>query len=388
MKPLSKVLCVGLCVVLLLAVSLVTPAMARYSKTAYTATLYGDGDGFLYGQTLCATPFVYDFGVYTRGADDSTFTHTVRVVDTALTSGILRFSWDDTTRVNKDISVEIDSEYYTSVQNSGYFDYTVAAENGVLEIPFSLLFSSPAPRTATLDVSFYPDGSDEPTLFARYLLTVVDEETTAAAPAFVAEHTSFLSDTLLMATVTTPENGVWLSPADGTFAAGTRYCTASSANGAVLVRDSAIYLPRTADTASVYVDLSATMRDTRPVSLRVAASDTAYSDTACTPAAHSALSVSLSDAAGVLSAQRPLTVTLTAASALQNFNWQVFRRVDDALIPVTVGEHFTVTAAQNTLTLAAPDGTQPAGTYLLVVTQYHNDYPVLETPIWFFIDYR
>lgn len=388
MKPLSKTLCVSLCVVLLLAVSLVTPTMARYSNTASTATPYGDGDGFLNGQTLSAAPSVYDFGVYTRGVDAGTFTHTVRVVDAALTSGILRFSWDDTTRVNRDIAVHIDSAYYSSVQNSGYVDYTVAAADGVLEIPFSLLFSSPAPRTATLDVSFYPDGSDEPTLFARYLLAVVDEETEGTTPTFVAEHTAFLSDALLMATVTTPESGVWLSPADGTFAAGTRYCAVTCADGAVLVRDSAIYLPRTADTAKVYVDLSATLSGTRPVTLRVAASDTAYSDTACVPAAQPALTVSLSDTAGLLSAQRPLTVTLTACDSLQDFDWQIFRREGDDLLPVTVGEHLTVTAAQNALTLATPDGAQPAGTYLLVVTQYYQDYPVSETPIWFFIDYR
>ena len=388
MKPLSKALCVSVCVVLVLAVSLITPTMARYSNTTYTATAYGNGDSFLNKQTLSATPTVYDFGVYTRSVDVGTFAHTVRVVDADLTSGILRFSWDDTTRLHKDIAVYIDSEHYTSVQNSGYFDYTVSAVNGVLEIPFSLMFSSPTPRTATLDVSFYPDGSDEPTLFARYLLAVVDEDADGESPAFVSADTAFLSDSLLMATVTTPEDGVWLSFADGSFAAGTRYCTASCADGATLVRDSAIYLPRTADTASVYVDLSAAMTDARPVSLRVATSDTAYSDTTCTPAADAALTVSLSDTAGILSAQRPLTVTLSASATLQDSDWQVFRRVGDNLLPVAVGTHFTVTAEGNTLTLTTPDGAQPAGTYLLAVTQYYHGYPVLKTPIWFFIDYR
>lgn len=387
MKPLGKALYVSLCVVLLLAVSLVTPTMARYSNTAYTAILYGDEHFFLSDQTLTPTAAIYDFGIYTQGMEDSTFTHTVRVVDTEPVSGVLRFAWDETTQMNKDIGIDIDIKYYVSMQSSGYSDYAVAAEDGVLEVPFSLLISSPTPRSATLDVSFYPDGSDEPTLFARYLLAVVDKGAERVAPTFVAEHTTFLSDRLLTATVTTPEDGVWLSPDGGTFAAGTRYFTAACADGAVLVRDSALYLPRVADTASVCVDLSATVSGTRPVTLRVAASNTAYSDTTCTPAAP-ALTVSLSDSAGVLSAQRPLTVTLTAASALQNFHWQVFRRVDDDLLPVTVGEHFTVTAEGDTLTLATPDGAQPAGTYLLLVKQYYKDYPVLETPIWFFIDYR
>jgi hypothetical protein len=100
------------------------------------------------------------------------------------------------------------------------------------------------------------------------------------------------------------------------------------------------------------------------------------------------LTVSLSDAAGIVSAQHPLTVILTSCAALQDIDWQIFRRVGDQLMPVTVGTHLTVTASQNILTLATPNGTQPSGTYLLLITQYYNDYPVLETPIWFFIDYR
>ena len=387
MKPLSKALCVSLCIVLLLAVSLIAPTMARYANTDYTATQYGEG--FLKHETLSATTEVYDFGIYTRGIDDTAFTHTVRVVDAVPVAGVLRFAWDDTTRMSKDIAVHIDSEHYTSVQNSGYFDYFVSASDGVLEIPFSLLFSSPSPRQVTLDVSFYPDGADEPTLFARYLLAVVDEDAVGTAPSFVSADTAYLSDSLLMATVTTPADstGVWLSPTGGLFAAGTRYCAASCADGATLLRDSAIYLPRTADTSFVYVDLSAAVND-RPSSLRVAVADALYSDMLCTPLDSASLTVSLSDAAGVLSAQRPLTVTLTACAALQDSDGQVFRRVGDNLLPVTVGDHFTVTAEGNTFTLATPDGAQPAGTYLLVVTQYYHGYPVTKTPIWFFIDYR
>ena len=168
MKPLSKALCVSLCVVLLLAVSLVTPTMARYTNTVHIATPYGEG--LSTAQTLSTTAAVYDFGIYTVGMSDEDFAHTVRVIDTVPVSGVLRFSWDDTTLLHKDIAVLVDSEHYISVQNSGYVDYTVSSSSNVLEMPFSLLISSPEPRQATLDVSFYPDGSDEPTLFARYLL--------------------------------------------------------------------------------------------------------------------------------------------------------------------------------------------------------------------------
>lgn len=403
MKPLSRAVCVSLCAVLLLAASMIAPTMARYSNTTYVATQYGgkSSDG-----TLSATTKFYDFGIYTHGVDAATFAHTVRVVDTAPVSGVLRFAWDDATRLNKDIAVFVDSEHYISVQNSGYFDYSVSSSDNVLEMPFSLLFSSPEPRQVTLDVSFYPDGADEATLFARYFLAVVDEEAVGSTPSFVSADTAFLSDSFLMATVTTPADvaGVWLSTADGVFAAGTCYCTASCADGATLLRDSAIYLPRTAETASVCVDLSVAKIDTQALTMRVAASDTRYSDKVCTPVSASALTVSLSDAAGILSADRPLVVTLTPSAPLQDsdwshrndsaadLSWQLFRRQGDEMVPITEGAHLTVTTAQTqsggTLTLATPGGEQPAGTYLLMVTQYYHGYLVSKTPIWFFIDYR
>lgn len=399
MKPKGKAVWVSLCAVTaVLACSLITPTYARYANVAHSAVVYGDTDP-LVGFTLSADTEEYDFGVYDSDADPSEFTHTLRIVGETAVSGVLRFSWDDTTRVNKDLAVHIDHDYYTSVQNSGYTDYTVSAADGDLQIPFSVMFSSPAPRLAVLDVSWYPEGSDEPTRFARYRLAVADEDAVGDVPAFVAAETAYLSDRLLQVAVTTPAAyaGVQVTSADGVFAAGTRYCSAACPDGATLLRDSALFVPREGDTARVYVDTA------RPVTtLRVAASDTLYSDRAIAGSTEAALTVSLSDAAGILSAAQPLTVTLTEGASLRDgdwshtgdtvdLTWQMWRREDGTMHSVTTGEHLAITAAQNdaggTLTLTT-DGKQPAGTYLLLVTQYYHGYPVLKTPIWVFIDYR
>lgn len=406
MKPFGRALLVGLCAMTaVVSLSLIPPSFARYSNTASTAVTYGRTDT-LQGQTLSADKEIYDFGVYNH-TDASEFAHTVRIRHSAPLSGVLRFSWDDTTRSNKDIAVYIDSRYYTAVQNSGYTDYTVSAADGDLQIPFSLMFSSPAARVAVLDVSWYPNESDEPTLFARYLLTVSAEDAEGTTPSFVAENTVFLTDRLLQVEVTTPADhaGVLLAPADGSFTAGIRYYNNVCANGATLLRDSALFVPRAGDNTRLYVDLSAHLSDNSPLSLRVGVADTFFDTLSCTPPAGKAsLTVALSNGAGIVSADEPLTITLTEAAALRDSDWsqagnspadvtwQIWRREGDALRSVTVGESLTVTAAQNadggTLTVAASDGTQSAGTYLLVVTRYYYGYPVLETPIWFFIDYR
>lgn len=407
MKPL-RYAAIALCTVLaLLVCSLILPTFARYSNTASTAVLFGDDTDLLMGNTLSAATEVYDFGVYTRDTDLAEFTHTLRIVQPSSVSGVMRFSWDDTTRANKDIAVYVDSGYYITVQNSGYTDYTVSAADGVLEIPFSLMFSDPAvDRTAELNVSWYPDGTDEPTLFARYLLGVSASDAVGTVPTFVEENTSFIAQHLLQAEVTTSADyaGVLLSPSDGVFAAGTHYCHTTCPNGATLLRDSALFIPREEDSSRVYLDLSAHLTDNSPISLRVGVTDTVYSDITCTPSSVAALTVKLSHNAAVLSADQPLVVTLTEAVALKDgdwsqagdtpadLQWQIFRREGDAFYPVTVGEKLTVTVSQQedsgTLTVSVPDGAQPAGTYVLVVTQYYDGYPVLKTPVWFFIDYR
>lgn len=407
MKPLCRALLVGLCALTaVIAPSLISPSFARYSNTASTTALYGRTD-VLQGQTLSADTEIYDFGVYNREVDVSEFAHTIRIRHSAPLSGVLRFSWDDTTRVNKDIAVYIDSHYYTAMQNSGYTDYTVSAANGDLQIPFSLMLSSPAARVAVLDVSWYPDEGDEPTLFARYLLTVSAEDAKGTSPTFVAKNTTFLTDRLLQVEVTTPADhaGVLLMPDDGTFAVGTRYYNDACANGATLLRDSALFVPREGDSTRLYVDLSAHLSDNNPMSLCVGLSDTMSDTLSCTPLADTAaLTVALSNGGGIVTADEPLTITLTEAAALRDsdwshtgnnladITWKLWRRDGDTLRSVTVGESLVVTAVQSanggTLTVAVPNNTQPAGTYVLAITQYYNGYPVLETPVWFFIDYR
>lgn len=400
MKPVSRAICVSMAVVVLLACSLITPTMARYSNIDSITAVYGNTGSYLTGQTLTADAEIYDFGVYTRDSDASAFTHTVCVADTAPVSGVLRFSWDTATRSYKDVTVHVDHEHYTDVLNSGYVDYTVSTSGNRLEIPFSLLFSTVSvTRVAELTVSWYPDGGDEPTLFARYLLALVSEDGSGSAPSFVTENTAYITDRLLQVEITTPDDsaGVWISPVGDVFPAGSRYCSTVYPDGVTLLRDSAIFIERTAAVARLYVEAPAVD------ALRGATSEMQYSDfTSLRSSSVTALTVSLSNNAGILSATAPLTVTLTEGVSFRDGNWgqrgdtvdltwQILRRVGNSLQPVTAGESLAVAVAQTadggTLTLTA-DGDQPAGTYLLVVTQYHDDYSVLKTPIWFFIDYR
>lgn len=404
MKRIGRILLVALCAAVAVSALVVTPSFARYSNVASVAVPYGHLGTSPLGQTLTPEPTVYDFGVWNREADEDTFAHTVRIVNASAT-GMLHFSWDTATTVAKDVAVHIDGSHYTAKDGNSY---TVTAAAGDVVVPFSLIFSSPAAdRAATLEVSWYPDGADEPTLFAHYLVVLDAAETEGTAPAFVAEDTAFLTDRLMKVKVTTPSDsdGVWLAPAAGAFAAGIRYCSETYPRGVTLLRDSALYVERTGDTAVVLLDLSAHLTDDEPLALSVGVSDTVFTTLSRTPLAGTKpLTVSMSDAAGVLSATRPLTVTLTETATFRDsdwshtgdtpadLRWQILRREGDTLHPVEEGEDLTVTAAQTqsggTLTIATPDGDAPAGTYLLMITQYYHGYPILETPIWFFLDYR
>lgn len=411
MKLSGRLVLLGMCAaVAVSALSLFTPAFARYSNTASATALYGDLGLSPEGQTLSADTEVYDFGVYSREADRSEFAHTVRICDDAPVEGVLRFYWDEITRTQKDVMVYVDNKYYTSMSSSGYTDYTVSAADGNLQVPFSLLFTSTFPaadRIAELEVSWYPANGDEPTLFSRYRLTVLTAETEGAAPAFIAEDTAFLTDRLLQVAVTTPAEyaGVFLASDSGTFAAGTRYFGDTYPRGATLVRDSALFIPREGESTRLLMDLSAHLSDDSPVPLTVGASNGLQNTLTRTPLTSvKPLTVTTSDAVGLVTAQKTFTVTLTEAASFRDsdwshtgdtpndLTWQIQRYADGALHPVTVGKDLTVTVHQTanggTLKIAVSDGRPLPGTYLLTVTQYYYDYPVLETPIWFFIDYR
>lgn len=409
MKPWGKMLLAGACVALTATtVSLCFPAHARYNNTATSVIKYEHVAPASVVGTLSADTAVYDFGVWTPDVEEMEFAHTLRVAG-ASTTGILRFSWDETTRSQRDMTVYVDGEHYTSVQTGGYTDYTVSAVDGVVELPFSLIFANPITRrAATLDVSWYPADSDEPTLFARYLLAVMPNPGEGeTAPTFVEDETYFLADRVLRLAVTTPPDsaGVQLAPTEGTFSADTRYRSDTYPQGVTLLRDSALYLERTGDSTHLWMDLSAHLTDNDPVSLTVGVSDTLCSTLSRTPVADaSLLTVSPDNEACVVSAAQPLTITLTELSALRDsdwfkvdgtavdLTWTLQQRVDGTLVPVTVGETLTVTVTQTdtggTFTIAAPDGKQAPGTYLLTITQTYCGDPVFETPIWFFIDYR
>jgi hypothetical protein len=401
MKWLDRLLVLGACAALgVVSLSLCAPAFGRYSNSATISTMYGNTDMTPTEQTLSSDICVYDFGVYTHDVDADEFAHTLRISDEAPLSGMLRFAWDDVTRTNKDIAVYIDDAHYESVQNSGYADYTVSAADGDLHVPFSLLFSSPATdRVAMLDVSWYPDGADEPTLFARYLLAIAPEDVVGT---FVRDDTMFLSDCLLQVSMEIPADctGAVLVPAAGAFAAGTRYFGTAHPMGATLLRDSAVFVTPNEGNTQLLMDLSASLADDDPFSLTVG-EDTMT----CSPLTSvRPLTVALSDPSGLVTASQSLTITLTEIDAFRDSDWlhtgthptdlvwQVQRYEDGVLHPIATADMLTVTAAQTatggTIEVAVADDLPPAGTYMLMVTQCYYGYPVLETPIWFFIDYR
>lgn len=396
MKQTCKATCVGLLTVVALTACVVLtifPAYARYSNTVSTAVTYGDADAFFdrTRETLSIDTAEYDFGCL----DDSAASpaHTLRLTNVPEGKGILRFSFDEVTRTAKDVAVYIDSAYYTAVQSGSY---SVAPVDGVLEIPFSLLFtlSSGVERIAVLDVSWYPAGSDIPTHFARYRMALLAADPVGEEiPTFDA---ICLADGLLQATINTPAEyyGVRLAlgnSIEDAFPANTRYFTDTCPEGITLLRDSALYLPYQEKTTQLLLRL-AVKEVAVPTILTVGVSENNSRSLSVGLSTSPALTVSLGNPAAVVSATSPLTLTITEAPTLQDtaLTWRLCRRVGDTLLPVTTGDGLNVIAdgASGTLTIDASTGTQPAGTYLLVITQTYCGSPVCEMPIWFFIDYR
>lgn len=382
----GRTACVALCAVITVAAcALISPSFARYSNSTSTDVVVGDPSAVA-EQTMSAVPdaAVYDFGICDQGVNVEEFSHTLRILDDAPLSGFLKFSFDPDSV--DDVTVLIDHAYYAQERNGGYL---VSASDGDLQIPFSLIFSSPITATdcvVTLNVSWYPNDGTEPTLFATYLVTLAPDTVGEGDAAFLGGDTAMLTPSTVAAQVTVPADrtGVLLAQGDtldAPFTAGTRYFTKAYSQGVTLLRDSPLYLTHDGSTETVLLNIPAT----DSVNLTAGVSETwKNSKTNLTPQAAS-LTASCSGTA-VVSASRPLAVSLNADAA--GLTWHVHRYSGGTLTPVTIGTDLTVTASDHTLTVAAPTGKQPAGAYRLTVTRNHSGYPVEETTLWFFIDYR
>ena len=376
----GRTACVALCAVITVAACvLISPAFARYSNSTSTDVVVGNPSAVA-EQTMSADTMVYDFGICNQNADAEEFSHTLRILDDAPLSGFLKFSFDHDSL--GDVAVLVDHAYYTQERDGGYL---VSASDGDLQVPFSLMFSSvpTTDRVAVLDVSWYPNDGDEPTLFATYLVALAPSAEGAGDTTFLGGDTALLTPSTVAAQITVPADrtGVLLAQGDtldATFTAGTRYFTKTYPQGVTLLRDSALYLT---STDMVLLNIPAT----DSVTLTAGVSETwKNSKTNLTPQAAS-LTASC-DGTAVVSASQPLAVSLNADAA--DLTWHVHRYSGGVLTPVDLGTDLTVTASDHTLTVAAPTGKQPAGTYRLTVTRTYFGYPVEETTLWFFIDYR
>lgn len=382
MIRLSRAACVGLCAVLAVACTLISPAFARYSNSDSIEVVFGDSSAVL-EQTMAdpTADAVYDFGVY-DGLSQEPFTHTLCICDDAPLSGFLRFDFDAASPRGA-VAVWIEPQYYTQQRDGGY---VVSASDGNLQIPFELMFSSPLTATdcvVTLNVSWYPNDGTEPTLFATYLVTLAPDTVGEGDAAVLGGDTAMLTDSSVAAQVTVPADrtGVLLAQGtslDGAFAAGTRYFTQAYPQGVTLLRDSALYVTHDG-TETVLLDIS----DSSSVTLTAGVSD-AWCDTRTLTPQAAGLTASCDET--VVSASRAVTVTLNTDAA--DLTWRIDRYRGGALIPLTTGADLTVTPSGQTLTVEAPTGQLPAGAYRLTVTRTHLGYPVEETFVWFFIDYR
>ena len=395
------VLSVLTCVVFSTGVSL-----ARYVNSTTVSAVYAPPPE---ADTLASTARVYDFGCWNLGdADDCDAV--IRLTGAVPLKGTLRFTWDAVTANAKDIAVVADGF------NASNGAYAINEADGRLDFPFSLLISGTTRvGVATLDVTWTPDGKTEPTLSACYLVALNPSAASGSlggvAAQFVHDDTGFVTGDLLYAVLDVPGTyaGAMIAPGlnlNKTFSVGTQYFTDAYPQGVTLLRASALYLPADDHQARALIDVGDHTNGTAAVNFAVGVSQTQYSVTSQTPTADPApVTVSHGTGDPIISTEtKSLVFTLKEAAALcdtawnqeptanKALTWSVERLVSGKWTTVTTNEHIAVTAKQTatggTITVSAPKGTAPAGTYRLVTAQTYLGYDVYHTTTYFFVDYR
>lgn len=397
---------ISVATVLVCAFNSVGIAYARFNKSAMYSIICGKESKD--DSTLTADCMVFDFGFWQTGNTEN-FAHTVVLESESALNGKLRFVWDDTTASNNDIIVVPDG----SVSGTSG-EYTVSEGDGRLDFPFSLVFS-PTRRSgvAFFDVLWIPTGASEAAASARYLITLNPESMAAGNSgkiSFVDSKTKFLTNDMLQISVTIPDNvqGAMFSVGSSLlnkFNAGTVYYTDNYSQGVKLLKDSILYLPK--DSSGKINCLVNLYEHTSDSSINITAgiTSTNYVTTSQTPTNDSsALSLKLSNDEPILSHTNPLKFVIKEPSALRDnaWNssgstkadvvWQIERFINGNYEDVEFSDDFTVvvsqTASGGNLTVSAPTGDQPAGTYRLTVTQNYNGYLTGHKTIIFYIDYR
>lgn len=393
-----------LCAVLLtsLMIASIGVATARYRQDPLTSTVYGESTET--ETTLDVERRVYDFGAWTTGGQDPAAIIVLHQ-STPLNGG-LRFTLDDTSAAKRDISVFTE----WGVKGSDGL-YAVNDQDGHAELPFSLLVAtSTRSGVVQLDVEWIPDGESEPTLSARYLLTLNPHELCAdvEAPPAIGNVTEFLTDEQLYLSLQPPATAAGLILANGptltdAFAAGLCYHTPLYPQGVTLLQDSTIYLPTDgSDSQELLLDFNRSL--TEPVRLTAGVSDGYLATTTQTPTDKRATLDVVTEGVPLVNTARLWSVTVKETAAFRDAVWnngvqegaqltvKMRRLTNGAFVDVSSNEDlvlsFTQTENGGTVTVAAPTGVQPAGTYQLVFTQTWNGYPLFAESVPFFIDYR
>lgn len=400
----TVMLCVlSVCFLLLGAAMIPGNTYGRYANSTTVSVVHGGQMESV--STLSVDTAVYDFGCWNVGDNADELTHVIRLESESPLSGTLRFKWDDQTAEKNDLNVLVESIPGSEGK------YSIQAENGRLEVPFSIVCTGTTRSgIAVLDVEWIPQRAEKAACSARYLLALNPTVAGSEESVVFAEETGFLSNNWLQLSLTVPETyaGVRFAPGlklSNTFAVGTTYFTDRYPQGVTLLRDSELFLPREADgMVSAVIDTGAHTAGT-PVNFVAGLSDTYSSNTSQTPTVQgTALTVELSHPAAVITAEQPLTVTLTEPAKLRDtawntddggecvLTWRVERLVDGTYVDLQTGDGLTVTAAQTTsggtLVFDAGEGRAVPGTYRLVLNQTYRGYTVTDAAVSIFVDYR
>ncbi len=395
-------LCVVIALVTLL--SSIGVAYGRYNRVVFSSVVCGAPQAD--ASTLTADKKIYDFGCWQLGQTGG-FAHTVILEQNEPLQGTLRFVWDVETVDKADITALPTGEY----SGSGGV-YTINEADGRLEFPFALFFSSTTRcGSAYLDVELIPQGQTAATASARYLVMLnpysVGQSVGNAVPA-VSNNTAFLTDRLMRLCALAPGScgGVVLAAGANvtdTFAAGTVYYNNAHPRGVTLVQDSVLYLPANQE-GMVDAVIAWPQTPAQQVQLAVGVSQTNFTLTRQTPAAATAAIELSAKGTPVVSRTGGATITLqvpdtlpdsqwnTQNGSVAELTWQVQRLQGGQFTDVACGTDLVAavmqTATEGTITVTAPTGRQPAGTYRLKCTQHYNGCSIATAETWFFIDYR
>lgn len=366
-------------------------AYARYAKSVSVSTVYTQQKS--YTPTMDTSAPVYDFGVYVSG-DEGQFDSTICIDSKTAVNGTLAFSWDKDTAAAADVAVAV--EGYSPDANGRY---KISAKERMINIPFSLILNATTRvGRAYLDVSWTPASESEPTLFAKYLISLNPFNESAEKPQIIANKTGFITNSLFTVGALC-DGDVLVSRGMGLnekFEKGTVYCSVDYPDGVTLLCDSLISL-KAPENGVVGAMLKLKMVAQEDMSISIGGHSLSCVSTTSAPASVSTtIQADFDGKLTKLGINSPLTLTVTEGytfvdsvwndTALEGaqLKWSVERYDGKKFVAVTP----FATSDGNKIKLSLQDEKQPAGTYRLVILQTYNGFTISKLDKVFFIDYR